>query len=140
MLKGQRKPTVVKKSDKNQYGSQKTIYLILFISINRCIIDMYLIYLYIFTYVFKSISVLTYVCVCVCVCVCVAQSCLILCNLMDYSPPSSSIHEFSRQEYWSGLPFPSPYIHMHIYKYFFFLIIIYIYIYSYLFIYFCVDI
>ena len=64
---------------------------------------------------------------CVCVCVLVAQSCLILCNLMDYSPPSSSIHEFSRQEYWSGLPFPSPYIHMHIYKYFFFLIIIYIY-------------
>jgi len=27
---------------------------------------------------------------------------------MDYSPPSSSIHGFHRQEYWSGLPFPSP--------------------------------
>ena len=26
---------------------------------------------------------------------------------MDCSPPSSSM-EFSRQEYWSGLPFPSP--------------------------------
>ena len=24
------------------------------------------------------------------------------------SPPGSSIHEFSRQEYWSGLPFPFP--------------------------------
>ena len=28
---------------------------------------------------------------------------------MDYSPPGSSVHGgFSRQEYWSGLPFPSP--------------------------------
>ena len=27
---------------------------------------------------------------------------------MDYSPQGSSIMEFSRQEYWSGLPFPSP--------------------------------
>ena len=36
----------------------------------------------------------------------VARFCLTLCNLMDCSPPGSSIHEFSRQEYWSGLPFP----------------------------------
>ena len=27
---------------------------------------------------------------------------------MDCSPPGSSSMEFSRQEYWSGLPFPSP--------------------------------
>ena len=28
---------------------------------------------------------------------------------MDCSPPASSLSmEFSRQEYWSGLPFPSP--------------------------------
>ena len=27
---------------------------------------------------------------------------------MDSSPPGSSVHRFSRQEYWSGLPFPSP--------------------------------
>ena len=28
---------------------------------------------------------------------------------MDCSPPGSSVHwDFSRQEYWSGLPFPSP--------------------------------
>ena len=41
------------------------------------------------------------------VCVCsVAQSCPALCNPMDCSPPGSM--EFSRQEYWSGLPFPSP--------------------------------
>ena len=54
------------------------------------------------------------VCVCVCVCMCmyvcvlVAQSCLTLCDPMDcvacQAPPSM---EFSRQEYWSGLPFPS---------------------------------
>ena len=27
---------------------------------------------------------------------------------MDCSPPGSSIHGFSRQEYWNGLPWPSP--------------------------------
>ena len=27
---------------------------------------------------------------------------------MDCSLPGSSVHGFSRQEYWSGLPFPSP--------------------------------
>ena len=43
--------------------------------------------------------------VCIHIHVC-AQLCLALCNPTDYSPPSSS--EFSRQEYWSGLPFPSP--------------------------------
>ena len=38
----------------------------------------------------------------------VAQSCSILCDLLDYSPPSSSVTGFLRQEYPSGLPFPSP--------------------------------
>ena len=27
---------------------------------------------------------------------------------MDCSPPGSSVHGISRQEYWSGLTFPSP--------------------------------
>ena len=31
-----------------------------------------------------------------------------LCDPVDCSPPGSSVHEFSRQEYWNGLPFPSP--------------------------------
>jgi len=31
------------------------------------------------------------------------------CDPMDCSPPGSSVHGiFSRQEYWSGFPFPSP--------------------------------
>ena len=38
----------------------------------------------------------------------VTQSCPAFCNPMNCSPPGSSVHEFSRQEYWSGLPFPSP--------------------------------
>ena len=38
----------------------------------------------------------------------VTQSCLILCNPMDCSPPGSSAMGFFRQEYWSGLPFPLP--------------------------------
>ena len=37
-----------------------------------------------------------------------AQSCPTLCNPMDCSPPRSSVHGFSRQEYWSELPFPPP--------------------------------
>ena len=30
------------------------------------------------------------------------------CNPMDCSPPGSSVHGLSRQEYWIALPFPSP--------------------------------
>ena len=33
------------------------------------------------------------------------QSCPTLCDPIDGSPPGS---RFSRQEHWSGLPFPSP--------------------------------
>ena len=36
------------------------------------------------------------------------KSCPTLCNPMDCSPPGSSIHGISRQEYWSGLPCPPP--------------------------------
>ena len=40
------------------------------------------------------------------------QSCLTLCHPMDrgawWAPPGSSSMGFSRQEYWSGLPFPPP--------------------------------
>ena len=32
----------------------------------------------------------------------------LFCGSMDCSSPGSSIHGISRQEYWSGLPFPSP--------------------------------
>ena len=46
----------------------------------------------------------------------VAQSCPTLCDPVDCNPPDSSVHGilqartmgFSRQEYWSGLPFPPP--------------------------------
>ena len=42
-------------------------------------------------------------------CACsVAQLCLTLCDPMGCSLPNSSILGFFRQEYWSGLPFPSP--------------------------------
>ena len=36
------------------------------------------------------------------------ELCLILHNPMDYSLPGSSVHGISRQDYWSGQPFPSP--------------------------------
>ena len=38
----------------------------------------------------------------------VTQLCLTLCDLLDHSPPGSSVHGILRQEYWSGLPLPSP--------------------------------
>ena len=37
-----------------------------------------------------------------------AQSCPTLWDPMDCSPPGLLSKEFSRQEYWSGMPFPSP--------------------------------
>jgi len=36
------------------------------------------------------------------------QSCPTLCDPIDDSPPSFPSLGFSRQEHWSGLPFPSP--------------------------------
>ena len=38
----------------------------------------------------------------------VTQSYPTLCDPMDCSPPGSPSMEFSRQEHWSGLPFPPP--------------------------------
>ena len=35
-----------------------------------------------------------------------AQSCLTLCDPMDYSLQGHSVHGISRQEHWSGLPLP----------------------------------
>ena len=36
------------------------------------------------------------------------QSCPTLCDLIDGNPSGSPVPGFSRQEHWSGLPFPSP--------------------------------
>ena len=52
-----------------------------------------------------------YVCVCVCVCVCivlVAKSCPTLVTLWTVASQAPLSMGFPRQEYWSGLPFPSP--------------------------------
>ena len=46
--------------------------------------------------------------VCVCVCVLVTQSCPTLCDPVDYSSQASLSMGFTRQESWSGLPFPPP--------------------------------
>ena len=61
-----------------------------------------------FSLVIYSLHVHACTYICVCVCVLVAQSCPTLCDPMDCSPPGSLFMEFSRQECWSGLPFPSP--------------------------------
>ena len=46
--------------------------------------------------------------VCVCVCVLVAQSCQLFATPWTGAHQAPLSVEFSRQEYWSGLPFPSP--------------------------------
>ena len=46
--------------------------------------------------------------VCVCVLSHFSDFSSTLCDPMDCGPPGSSVHGFSRQEYWSGLPFPPP--------------------------------
>ena len=46
-------------------------------------------------------------CVYVCMQSC-TQSCLILCDPMDCTLQAPLSMGFHRQEYWSGLPFPSP--------------------------------
>ena len=51
------------------------------------------------------VSISTLACMCVCS---GAQSCPALCDPVDCSPPVSSAHGISWQEYWSGLPFPTP--------------------------------
>ena len=49
----------------------------------------------------------THVYVCVCVCVCVSYLCLFVTSwTVAHQAPLSM--EFSRQEYWGWLPFPSP--------------------------------
>ena len=37
-----------------------------------------------------------------------AQLCPTFCSPMDCILPGSSVHGFSWQEYWSGLPYPPP--------------------------------
>ena len=43
-----------------------------------------------------------------CCCYLVPKSCTVLNDPMHCSPPSSSVHEISQQEYWSRFLFPSP--------------------------------
>ena len=43
-----------------------------------------------------------------CMCAKSLQLCPTLCDPTDCSLPGSSVHGFSRQEYWSGLPCPPP--------------------------------
>ena len=42
------------------------------------------------------------------ICAKLLQQCLTVCEPMFCSFPRSSVHGISRQEYWSGFPFPSP--------------------------------
>ena len=50
----------------------------------------------------------SWLCVCVCVCVWISESCPTLCDPTNCSRQASLSMEFSRQEYWRRLTFPSP--------------------------------
>ena len=53
----------------------------------------------------QSLDLLFNLCVCVCVCVCVSRS--VMSDFLQRQQAPLSM-QFSRQEYRSGLPFPSP--------------------------------
>ena len=88
----------------------------------RCFINQEFMFscLTLFNFVFTLYKIgsersITYMCVCVCVCVYAwfsvksLQSCLTLCNHMDYRACQAPLPMgFSRQDYWSGLPCPPP--------------------------------
>ena len=61
------------------------------------------IHIYTNTHIFFNFHKLILIITCMHVC---TQSCPILCNLLAHKTPLSIV--FSRQEYWSGLPFPFP--------------------------------
>ena len=64
-------------------------------------------FLFFFSRGWLHLSIQVWAPVCVCVCS-VAQLCPTLCNPIAYSPHQTPLSmEFSRQGYWSGLPFPS---------------------------------
>ena len=68
-----------------------------------------LVKLYKTTECLKSLKLHRYVCVCVYTMVCcclVIKLCGLFCDLMVCSSQPPLSVEFSRQEYWSGLPFP----------------------------------
>ena len=73
------------------------------------------IYIYIFFFfwlmqIWCNKILLSDLCVCSCVCACArthAQSCATLCDPMDYSLLAPLSMEISREEYQSGLPFPT---------------------------------
>ena len=55
-----------------------------------------------------NVCVHTHACTCTHVCVLVVRLCLTLCDPMDWGLQTPLSMGFSRQEYWSGLSFPSP--------------------------------
>ena len=59
------------------------------------------------SFLMRSVCVCVCVCVYVCVRVCV-QLCLTLCDPVAVDCQAPLTMEFSTQQYWSGLPFPSP--------------------------------
>ena len=75
-------------------------------SVNVSVMQVYIVCLYL--YICVCIWLCIRVCVCVYVCVLVAQSCRLFVTSWTVAHQTPLSVEFSRQEYWSGLLFPSP--------------------------------
>ena len=96
------------------------------------------IFIYIYISLYMCIYVYTYVCVyieklCGIYSMCsVAQSCLTFVTTWTVAHHAPLCMEFSRQEYWSGLPFPSLEYIIYIYTHTNTHIYVYIYIYTYI--------
>ena len=66
------------------------------------------IYAHLWMQIYIHMRIHTYIYMYVYTCAKSLQSCSILCNPMDCSPPDFSVHGFSKQEYWSVLPCSPP--------------------------------
>ena len=75
-------------------------------SVNVSVMQVYIVCLYL--YICVCIWLCIRVCVCFYVCVLVAQSCQLFVTSWTVAHQTPLSVEFSRQEYWSGLLFPSP--------------------------------
>ena len=89
------------------------MYVYMYMYVYMCVYVLY-VYVYMYMHVYMCICVYMYICICMCICIyiCCATKSLQLCPFfaalwtVAHQAPLSM--EFSRQEYWSGLPYPSP--------------------------------
>ena len=86
------------------------VYVCLYVYVQKrqCVCNAGVYHMFISVYLCMYMAVYTCMCVCVYVCVLVAQSCWLFVTSWTVAHQTPLSVDFSRQEYWSGLLFPSP--------------------------------